>query len=123
MLIPKDDECFSDCDNISCEIFIPKATNQNTFALSFDVQDMNCKVKIYIDECLQETDTYETGDVVGIVCEELYCEVDVWRKYFFPTFNKEQYQWYHPESYSDDIKAMAEVLEYARKRAMEIINI
>lgn len=122
MFIDKNDDSFELCDVELCEIFIAKATTQNTFSLKFETKDGNCKITIYETDCLQKDGEYKTGDEVALICPELYCEVDVWNKYFFPKFTKDMYQWYHPEIYSNDIQAMAEVLEYARKRAIELIN-
>jgi hypothetical protein len=122
MFVFESDEGFEDCEILWCELFIPVSTNQYTFSLSFDIKDYNCFVSIYESDILQKTDILETGSKVGLICPELYCTVDVWHKYFFPSFCKDQYQWYHTEKGMDEIKAMAEVLEYARTRAMEIIS-
>lgn len=100
------------------ELFIPTNTSQNTFSLTFETDGDKCLVTIYETDILQPNDTYATGDKVGLFYPDLYCNIEVWEKYFLTEFF-ERYQMYHPGGSEDDVKTMGEVLEYARRRGLE----
>lgn len=103
--------------------FKPSNHTQDNFAIQYNIIDNNCKVLVFYSPILQSGENFKTGDKINLMDFdlELCFELDVWNKYFFPKFSN-NYQWYHTEKYIDDIGAVAEVMEYVRKEAVEMIG-
>ncbi|MCO4819806.1 MAG: hypothetical protein KC517_09290 [Bacteroidetes bacterium] len=102
-------------------LYVPKNHTQDNFAIQFEVKENNCVASIYYATILQDGESAETGDIIMVFDKTLCVTLDVWEKYFFPTFTND-YQWYHKEEYNDDIGALSEAMEYARNKAVELIK-
>jgi len=100
-------------------------------------KDHNCLVKIYEIGALQEDKEemkIKNGKKISIRECDLFLEIDLWNKYYFPKFRK-NYQWYYNESCKnnkwmfdehgnlDEIMSMAEVMKYAIKLGLKTANI
>lgn len=72
----------------------------------------NIVVKIYDINLPQED--IKIGDNVKDFDPELMCTLNIWNKYYFPTFNSDNNQWYHNyDGQEDRIGAVNDVLKYA----------
>jgi hypothetical protein len=93
------------------------------FLISIDIvsQGSNARVSIY-EFCAQET--CEIGQQLNdIETDEFLVEIDVWGKYYFPTFQTKN-QWYYP--YEGQItfqEELAHAITYGVNNAMQLANI
>ena len=57
--------------------------------------------------------------------DEWIISIDIWAKYYFPTFNEEQNQWYHKEDFrdADYIEDFSFILKEAYKKAIEVTGL
>ncbi|MCO6149077.1 hypothetical protein [Flavobacterium sp. NRK1] len=114
-------------EKIKGEYYISDNDETTAFLVSYHIKSVGVNVLVNI----YQIDVYESvscGTELEVFDSELdsYCEIDVWGKYFFPKWIKDQYQWYHDfigKGKADPIKSMHDVMQYALKRALEIGNI
>ena len=110
-------------------LFIPEKHNQDVFLLDFDRRDLEwleCVVNIYYapPEKVSDLNCVSMSGAEVTLCDDeiIFCvKLKVYRKYYFPKFS-EDLQWYHKEDYSDDIGAIAQAIEYARGKAVDMIG-
>lgn len=111
---------------IKGEYFISQNDNQSCFLVCFNVKTYGNNVV----STIYTIDHIPDGSVVGKELAlyptdlEVYMELDVWNKYYFPSWPKEdRYQWYHDfdgNNRGNQIKSLHDVMEYALKRSLEI---
>jgi len=81
------------------------------------IKGSNAAVAVYetgIPQDSEGTLHFNNGDEMTSHETELLFKLDIWNKYYFPTFNNENNQWYHNEEGNEDhIQSTAEVMEFA----------
>lgn len=123
----KKEECFyyhGDSDN-SFVIIVKKGEKNNVIALIYTI-DANLS---YIDNVLQECE-YKTGSPLNVeyvkpLVIDLIIELDIWSKYYFPTFHIDNEQWYHKEDENDTcyMEMLYKVMKYAYNKAIEVTGL
>jgi len=73
----------------------------------------NCIVSIFEYFSMAMENNPKTGDVVEVFDEEWFAEINIWNKYYFPTFSEDM-QWYHNyDGKEDRIGAISDLLKFA----------
>ncbi len=91
------------------EVYISTSCNQSEFAIR--VADINNGVS-----CIVDVFDVKDNCIPSYLEVEAICTIDVWGKYYFPTFNSERHQWYHSMSENEDrIQAVADAIKHAVK--------
>lgn len=100
------------------------------------MNEHNCLITIYEMEIPSGDMNFESGNKISAQEENLICTIDLWNKYYFPTFNNDNNQWYYnvkgdkesgfeidPEGNEDEIGALKEVMDFAIQIGLKEGNI
>jgi len=105
-----------------------KSENDNTshFLINWEIilDNHNTVVNIYDIELPQED--LQNGDEVESYDEVLFCSINLWNKYYFPTFSNIENQWYYDYSGLGKecrMTAISDVMKFAVKIGLEKGNI
>ena len=103
----------------------------NYFAIDvFKKSDSQAVANVFVlDEKYQDFDPADltNGDKVMafVDSDDIIINIDVWSKYYFPTFSEEQRQWYHKicETDTDYMDMFHAVMKFAYSLAIKEIKI
>ena len=92
------------------------------FLITVDVKQEGHHSLVHIYDMSLPQEYLKNGHIVddSQLDSKLLCTLDIWNKYYFPTFNNDNNQWYHNmDGKEDRIGAVADVLKFAKKLGIE----
>ena len=107
---------------IEGNFFNSKLDNQHFFVLEFIMLKKGSNVKCNIYTTTYPQIEIEDNELVRIPKHsvEKMVSIDIWNKYYFPTWNNEDNQYYHnKDGTEDEIGARAEIMKIALKMGLE----
>lgn len=107
------------------------SSNETRFIIIIDDKGSEVEVHVYEIE-LYEYDQYDdlkNGEKIAccVDMDRHVLTIDIWGKYFFPSFPKDGAQWYHHDNNkrgeSMEMEDFCELLPFTFKLAMNVTNI
>lgn len=96
------------------------------FLITCEIKQLNHNVQVRIYDIELPQEDLQNGDEVESYEEIIFCTIELWNKYYFPTFSNVQNQWYYdyPRLGKEcRITAISDVMKFAVKIGLEKGNI
>ena len=96
------------------------------FLINLEVKQENHNVQVNIYDIELPQEDLQNGDEVESYDDIIFCRIDLWNKYYFPTFSNAQNQWYYDYpglGRECRMTAISDVMKFAVKIGLEKGNI
>ena len=108
--------------------FIVTIKKVDKYQVTVEVNEVDVRMS-YIDNVLQDNN-YQTGTVfdsetISQFFTAKVLSIEIWNKYYCPTFYIQDEQWYHKESETDPcyMEILYKVMKYAYDKALEVTGL
>ena len=103
-----------------------ESDNQSHFLINWEVRQENHNVQVNIYDIELPQEDLQNGDLVESYDDVIFCRIDLWNKYYFPTFSNAKNQWYYDYlglGKECRMTAISDVMKFAVKIGLEKGNI